>query len=205
MTKNSDPPLIVAVCFERDVTPRRMHLPNGLPALIVLVLIPPFVSLCFVFGQCVGILSQKSSEYDGMIRRDDMRRVVVLTAAAEAGTFWSWACANVSKTGTFDLGVVTFFLALIMSLYELKTANDRRGKWSRCLLFMSYILVCLNYVAGIVLYRETGLRAYATVGALSWLVFGLTYIFVDGTTSTTVVSDETYLLGHRSHSNERSR
>ena len=84
--------------------------------------------------------------------------------------FWVWALYN-TITKQFDAGVVSFLLAAISSTYLIFTkAPNTLGQ---CLIVASYLLVSVNYMAGIALaftvLNRPGFGIYCVIFAVVWI------------------------------------
>ena len=139
-------------------------LPDGLPSLVSLCLIAP---LAWIFGNFYF----KNSE--------TTLTNVLTVAACEAIVFWPWAVVNSIARGGLDGGSITFLIALVCTLLEIRFIL--REKSIRCIRFLvsiSYFLVFLNYVGGAIVFDKTLLIIYCGVAAALWLVLSAVHLYV---------------------------
>ena len=92
---------------------------------------------------------------------------IVTTAAI----FWLWALANTAKNGKLDLGLLSFayvFAAGVSGLISVSNPSTYAASLHLSLLRVGYPLVAANYVLGLALSEQLGLRIYCAIFAMMW-------------------------------------
>ena len=113
---------------------------------------------------------------------------------------WIWAVINTYRNQELDLGVVTFFLVLITSVYERYTggAFTRKIKW---ILVVSSIMVAVNYGLVFLLwgglkenFRSTSKKSELWITIFYWycVVMMAFWVCVSIKTSTRSLSENRY-------------
>jgi hypothetical protein len=101
--------------------------------------------------------------------------------------FWAWAVYNIHHKKSADLGIITFFCALLShgcglaSLGKrpaekpLASANQMFALWHRDSVLLAHILVFLNYEAAVFIRPKASkqFKAYCILFGLLWLVAGM--------------------------------
>jgi FlaA1/EpsC-like NDP-sugar epimerase len=97
-------------------------------------------------------------------------RIFAIVVLCVSIFFWAWALYN-TITKQFDAGVVSFLLAAIASTYLLFTKAP--NKVGQCLVVASYLLVSINYMAGVVfaftVLNRPGFGIYCIIFAVLWI------------------------------------
>mmetsp|Transcript_52809 Transcript_52809/g.112731 ORF Transcript_52809/g.112731 Transcript_52809/m.112731 type:complete len:175 (+) Transcript_52809:117-641(+) len=99
-----------------------------------------------------------------------------LVCLCTSSVFFVWAVKNCAKH--LDLGVLTFGFTLIFSFVGILSgwgaADLELAKWYRWGGPLGCGLVCMNYVAGLAIFKKhLLLRAYMMIGVVWWLIAGL--------------------------------
>lgn len=99
--------------------------------------------------------------------------ILSVTTGVVAVVFWLWAVLNCALVH-FDLGAVSFLLALGTSLYgggALDKLAPLNSEVYRVSAICGYGGVSANYLLGLLLDTHLGLRVYYALGMLVWFAF----------------------------------
>lgn len=129
----------------RAVRHRRecMALPAGVPALIV---------LCC--GICAGAFTGFFTAL-GLSPAQRVSSIAVTTLAAPSAVLWGWALVKCAG-GSFDLGAVSFALALCGAFVSHPRSSACSASWRATLWCLGCVTVAVNYALGLAIVGSSG-------------------------------------------------